>query len=61
MFERWVGEEGFRKGVQRYLKAHAWGNATRGRLRRGDRGGDEDAGRRARRSARSSTSRACRS
>ena len=28
MFEGWVGEEGFRKGVQRYLKAHAWGNAT---------------------------------
>ena len=28
MFERWLGEEGFRKGVQRYLKAHAWGSAT---------------------------------
>ncbi len=28
MFEEWVGEEGFRKGVQRYLTSHAWGNAT---------------------------------
>src|SRR5512140_2394966 len=28
MFEGWLGEEGFRKGIQRYLKAHAWGNAT---------------------------------
>jgi cytosol alanyl aminopeptidase len=28
MFEGWVGEEGFRQGIQRYLKAHAWGNAT---------------------------------
>jgi alanyl aminopeptidase len=28
MFESWVGEEGFRKGIQQYLKAHAWGNAT---------------------------------
>ncbi len=28
MFEGWVGEEGFRQGVQRYLKTHAWGNAT---------------------------------
>lgn len=28
MFERWIGEEKFRKGVQRYLKAHFWGNAT---------------------------------
>jgi alanyl aminopeptidase len=28
MFEGWVGEEGFRKGVQLYLKTHAWGNAT---------------------------------
>ena len=28
MFEGWVGEEGFRKGIQRYLKSHAWGNAT---------------------------------
>ena len=28
MFEKYVGEEGFRKGVQQYLAAHAWGNAT---------------------------------
>jgi alanyl aminopeptidase len=28
MFETWMGPERFRKGVQRYLKAHAWGNAT---------------------------------
>ncbi|MEO8586664.1 MAG: M1 family metallopeptidase, partial [Acidobacteriota bacterium] len=28
MFEGWLGEEGFRQGIQRYLKAHAWGNAT---------------------------------
>ena len=28
MFERWIGEDNFRKGVQQYLKAHAWGNAT---------------------------------
>jgi alanyl aminopeptidase len=28
MFERWVGPDTFRKGVQRYLKAHAHGNAT---------------------------------
>ena len=28
MFEGWVGEEGFRRGIQRYLKAHAWGTAT---------------------------------
>ncbi|HEY3350707.1 MAG TPA: M1 family metallopeptidase [Thermoanaerobaculia bacterium] len=28
MFEGWVGEEGFRKGIQHYLKAHAWGAAT---------------------------------
>jgi alanyl aminopeptidase len=28
MFEGWVGEEGFRKGVRRYLESHAWGNAT---------------------------------
>jgi alanyl aminopeptidase len=28
MFEGWVGEEGFRRGIQRYLKSHAWGNAT---------------------------------
>jgi alanyl aminopeptidase len=28
MFEGWVGEEGFRKGIQHYLKSHAWGAAT---------------------------------
>src|SRR5581483_3928971 len=28
MFERWIGEEKFRAGVQLYLKEHAWGNAT---------------------------------
>jgi len=28
MFESWLGEDVFRKGVQRYLGRHAWGNAT---------------------------------
>ncbi|MFI5197233.1 MAG: M1 family aminopeptidase [Thermoanaerobaculia bacterium] len=28
MFESWVGDETFRKGVQGYLRAHAFGNAT---------------------------------
>jgi alanyl aminopeptidase len=28
MFERWLGPEQFRAGVHKYLKAHAWGNAT---------------------------------
>jgi cytosol alanyl aminopeptidase len=28
MFEGWVGEEGFRKGVQGFLRSHAWGSAT---------------------------------
>ena len=28
MFEGWVSPEGFRQGIQRYLKTHAWGNAT---------------------------------
>ena len=28
MFERWIGEEKFREGVQLYFKQHAWGNAT---------------------------------
>jgi len=28
MFERWIGPEKFRTGVQLYLKQHAWGNAT---------------------------------
>jgi alanyl aminopeptidase len=28
MFERYLGPETFRKGVQNYLRAHSWGNAT---------------------------------
>ncbi len=28
MFERWLGEAKFRKGVQAYLQEHKWGNAT---------------------------------
>ena len=28
MFERYLGPETFRKGVQNYLKEHSWGNAT---------------------------------
>jgi alanyl aminopeptidase len=28
MFEAWLGEASFRKGVQQYLKQHGWGNAT---------------------------------
>jgi alanyl aminopeptidase len=32
MFERWIGPETFQKGVNAYLKAHAWGNATAGDL-----------------------------
>jgi alanyl aminopeptidase len=28
MFERWIGPEKFRSGVQLYLRQHAWGNAT---------------------------------
>ncbi len=28
MFERWVGEDAFRKGLHDYLAAHAFGNAT---------------------------------
>ncbi len=28
MFEGWIGSEAFRKGVQRYLSRHAWGNAN---------------------------------
>lgn len=28
MFEEWTGEERFRLGVQRYMKKHAFGNAT---------------------------------
>jgi len=27
-FETWIGREKFRKGIQIYLKKHAWGNAT---------------------------------
>ena len=30
MFETWIGRDKFRKGVQLYLKQHAWGNATAG-------------------------------
>jgi aminopeptidase N len=28
MYEEWMGREAFRRGIQRYLKAHAFGNAT---------------------------------
>lgn len=28
MFERWVGEDQFRRGVRAYLDAHTWGTAT---------------------------------
>lgn len=28
MFEQWLGEENFRKGINAYLEANAWGNAT---------------------------------
>jgi alanyl aminopeptidase len=28
MFESWIGREKFRKGIQLYLKQHAWGAAT---------------------------------
>ena len=28
MFERWIGPEVFRKGVNEYLRENAWGNAT---------------------------------
>jgi len=28
MFESWIGKETFRKGIQAYLKRHAWENAT---------------------------------
>lgn len=28
MFESWMGEEAFRKGIRRHLTAHAYGNAT---------------------------------
>ena len=30
MFESWLGESTFRGAIGRYLKAHAWGNATAG-------------------------------
>ena len=28
MFEAWMGPDRFRRGIQRYLRQHAWGNAT---------------------------------
>src|SRR5438105_15931885 len=28
MFERWVGERPFQKGLRQYLTRHAWRNAT---------------------------------
>ena len=28
MFERWIGPDTFQRGLQQYLKAHAWKNAT---------------------------------
>jgi aminopeptidase N len=28
MFESWLGEDTLREGIRRYLRAHAWGNAT---------------------------------
>src|SRR5580704_11712392 len=28
MFEAWIGEDKFRKGIRQYLKQHAWGAAT---------------------------------
>jgi alanyl aminopeptidase len=28
MFENWIGEDIFRRGIHRYLERHAWGNAT---------------------------------
>jgi cytosol alanyl aminopeptidase len=28
MFEAWMGEGGFRRGIRRYLAKHAWGHAT---------------------------------
>jgi alanyl aminopeptidase len=30
MFENWMGEEAFRRGVQRYIRQYAWRNATAG-------------------------------
>ena len=30
MFEQWIGEEKFRRGVLNYLETHAWGNANAG-------------------------------
>lgn len=32
MFEQWIGEETFRRGVLSYLAAHEWGNAQAGDL-----------------------------
>ncbi len=28
MFEHWLGRNTFRKGIRRYIRKHAWGNAT---------------------------------
>ena len=28
MFENWMGEDAFRRGVQRYMRQYAWRNAT---------------------------------
>jgi alanyl aminopeptidase len=30
MFENWMGEDAFRRGVQRYMRQYAWRNATAG-------------------------------
>ncbi|HXM42841.1 MAG TPA: M1 family metallopeptidase [Bryobacteraceae bacterium] len=30
MFENWMGEDAFRRGVQRYIRQYAWRNATEG-------------------------------
>jgi hypothetical protein len=30
MFENWMGEDAFRRGVQRYIRQYAWRNATAG-------------------------------
>jgi alanyl aminopeptidase len=28
MFERWIGEEAFQRGIRAYMRKHAWANAT---------------------------------